>query len=75
MAVSQNEQRDDPEHGEQHLFQMRIWSSLTRRGHREKETKNKEDEEINVFTYLVRRNKSLYGECKKKKKNAIYISL
>lgn len=45
------------------------------RGHRKEETKkNKEDEEISVFTYLVRRNKSLYGECKKRKKRYICLS-
>lgn len=43
------------------------------RGHRKGETKNKEDEEIGVFTYLVQRNKSLYGECKKGK--TLYMSL
>lgn len=31
VALSQNEQRDDPEHGEQHLLQMRILRDARRR--------------------------------------------
>lgn len=61
VAVSEDEQRNDPEHGEQHLLEMRI-SRVTRTPHKEKTKRreNEEDEEINVFTtHLVRYNKSL----------------
>jgi len=47
---------------------------MTRRDHSEERTKRRE-QEINVFTYLTRHNKNLYGECKKRKtmSNALHF--
>lgn len=47
--MSQGEQRDDPEHGERRLFEMRISNALTTGGDHSEE---RGEQEINVFAYF-----------------------